>query len=794
MGILTLMTFRPFFAQNRVSFNDNWKFYLAGTKAGDSIFIEPDNAHQAGYDDRTWRLVDLPHDWSIEQEYSNDHSPRNAWLPGGIGWYRKDFKLKPEDKGKYIEIQFDAIYRHAEIWVNGEYVGVQYDGYTSFYFDITPFVQFEGPNTIAVRVDNSIQPNCRWYTGSGIHRNAWIRKTDPVHVQNWGTAITTPEVGTTEAKVLVRTSIENTHPVRRACTLETRIFDTGGREVSNRESDIGIDGKHSVDVDQTFTVLSPKPWSVNTPALYTAVSLVKVDGKVVDKYKSRFGIREVKFDAETGFYLNGENMKLKGVNLHSDAAVLGSAIPVEVWRHRLLKLKKTGTNAIRTAHNPMAPEFMDLCDEMGFLVMDEFVDKWDHEEFANPHFHTEWQKNFRETIRRDRNHPSVIIWSVGNENYGPEAEGYTKMIEKYCGFVRSVDPSRPVVSGMLRGRDGDPDEKVDNILRSTEHMDFIAMNYGEQWVKRIKGRNPGKAYVSTESNHYYGSTETDRWSLTERSPWFDVLENDFNMGQFLWVGIEYMGEIPPRGPDSWPEFLCWPTAFLTTAGFRTPLSYQFQALWTREPMVFACVYEKDRYKNPRWGSPAVIDSWNQKQGDTCDLVTYTNCDHVELYINDRKIGQKKLSDFSNHIMNWEEIPYEPGTLKAVGIIDGKEVCEHVIRTSGDPAMLKLKTDSVSVQPGGYILVEVHLTDKNGIPVNHSESKLVFEVENGRVAGLDNGGLTVLDPMKETKSRRTHLGKCLAIIQAGLEPGKLVLNVSGKGISKGSLSLDIINTK
>ncbi|WOO40615.1 sugar-binding domain-containing protein [Rubellicoccus peritrichatus] len=764
-------------ARERLSFNSDWKFFL-----GEADHL----AQMVGFDDEEWRVLNVPHDWSIEQPFSKDNPPQNAWLPGGIGWYRKQFELSAEDASQYVELQFDGVYKHAKVWVNGEFVGVQYDGYTSFYFDISPYVK-EGTNLIAVRADNSLQPNCRWYTGSGIYRNVWLTVKEPLHVENWGTYITTPKVSNSEAQVNVVTTITNRMESYSAFTLYTEIIDSAGEIVAKGTSaETLIGAGQSVDVEQSFDVFHPKLWSIDSPQLYTAVSKVMVAGEVTDTYESRFGIREIIFDAEKGFFLNGENMKMKGVNLHAEASTFGSAVPAEVWERRLRGLKAAGCNAIRTAHNAMGPEFMALCDELGFLVMDEFVDKWDHPQFADPYFGLEWRKNFRETIRRDRNHPSVVIWSVGNENYPAGSQKQTEGLELYCDFVRSIDPTRPVVSGMERGLDMDPTQKVDDILESTQHMDLIGMNYGDQWVKRIGHRNPGKAFISTESYTYYGSTETERWAHVERSPWFDVVENDHNVGLFLWVGIEYLGEIPAEGPLSWPEIFCWPGHFLDSAGFRTPMFYQYQALWTDEPMVYIGVYDRDTYFSKDWGAPVIMGNWNHPDGTELDLVTYTNCEFLDLYLNGRKIGRQKLADFSNWVMNWYSVAYEPGTLRAVGIRNGEEVCSFEIRTAGDPEQIELKADYESVSSGDIIHVEVQLLDANGIPVVHTDRELDFKVEGGEVIALDNGALTALDEMQARTRRSSFGGKCLAVIRVIEE--QVNLTVDSKGLKAGTITL------
>ncbi|MDF7823887.1 glycoside hydrolase family 2 TIM barrel-domain containing protein [Pontiellaceae bacterium B12227] len=769
-------------ARERINFSNDWKFCLGDPAAAETI----------QFSDAGWRRLNLPHDWSVEFDFSKDNAGRNAWLPGGIGWYRKSFDIPAEDHGQRFELQFDGAYRHTEVWVNGRSLGIQYDGYTSFYFDITSHIRFGKKNTIAVRVDNSDTPNCRWFSGSGIYRHVWLTKTAPIHVENWGTFITTPEITKDTATVKIVTEVKGSTD---ACKLETVLLNAQGDEVAKIVS-AGADV-----VEQTALVESPRLWSVDDPYLYSMISRVKVGDKVMDEYQTPFGIRSIRFDGEKGFFLNGENMKLKGVCLHHDMGTVGAAVPLRMWERRLQYLKDLGCNAIRTAHNPMAPEFMDLCDRMGFLVMDEFVDKWEHQirpnadplndpKFAEPNFSKEWKKNFEQTIRRDRNHPSVIIWSVGNENYPAGSEKQSEGLERYCNFVRSIDPTRPVVSGMERGKDKDPSEKVDDILRSTQHMDLIGMNYGEQWVKRIGHRKPGKAFVSTESYVYYNSTEYKRWDLVEKSPWFDVLENDFNTGLFLWSGTRYLGEVSKS--KAWPRIHGGSSALLDMASFKSINGYFYESLWSDRPVVSVAVYDEKTPPKPfrGWGSPERRMNWNFKNGESLNLVTFTNCEFVELYLNGRRIGTQKLSDFPNRIMNWYDIDYEPGVLKVVGLRDGKAVCEHQLVTAGAPARLQLKADAKTVEPNGIVHVEVQVQDAVGNPVRHQESVLSFEVDGAEVLGLDHGVMTAELSFLEKRVRPTNEGRCLCILRAGTQPGQIELQVKAEGLEATTLIVEV----
>ncbi|PKQ61732.1 glycoside hydrolase family 2 [Labilibaculum filiforme] len=776
-------------SRKRINFNSDWKFLLEDKKE----FCSEE------YDDSSWRTINLPHDWSVEAEFSKENSGRNAWLPGGIAWYRKTFELPANYDGKNIEIQFDGIYKNASIWVNNHPVGQQHDGYTSFYFEISELLKFGESNTIAVRVDNSVQPNCRWYSGSGIYRNTWLTISNKTHVATWGTFISTPSIDKEKAHVEIITTIKNLD-VKKNLNLETVIYDPQGNKVISSSSEIEMERYRDTDIKQELVIPNPQLWELEDTKLYTAISIITSDKGIEDEYKTTFGVREITFDAEKGFFLNGKNMKMKGICLHHEAGSLGAAVPKAVWRRRLLKLKSIGCNAIRTAHNPTSVEFLDLCDELGLLVMDEFVDKWENPykkptdkkdpffdvPFADQHFSSEWKKNFGQTIRRDRNHPSVIIWSVGNENHAPGSAEENHGMKKYGAFVRSIDPTRPVISGMERGRDKAVADKVNDIIETCEYMDLIALNYGEQWCKLIADKKPGKAYVSTESYVYFNSALEKRFANIERSPWLDVLDNDNNMGLFLWVGIDYLGE-----SKSWPH-LGSTSGLLTAAGFRKNSSYLYEAFWSDKPMVHLEVYERDAddfSKTGRWGWPQMNEKWNFPKDSVLDVVTYTNCETVDLYLNNKKLGSQKLADFPNWIVKWRKISHKAGTLRAVGKINGKVVCESELHTTSKAHHIILNSDLQNPKANDLVHIEISLSDKKGNRVSIDDKELQFELEgDGEIIALDNGDNSNSYLFRNKKSRSTHKGRCLCIVKLGSNrTQKLKLTVSGNDLKASSIA-------
>ncbi len=777
--------------RTQILFNDNWKFCLN------------DKAEycSSNFDDSMWRTLSLPHDWSVEGQFSKDNSGRNAWLPGGKAWYRKTFNVPMEYANKAIQIQFDGIYKNATIWVNGHPVGTQHDGYTSFYYDISELVKPGEQNTIAVKVDNSVQPNCRWYSGSGIYRNVWLNISNKTRIATWGTFITTPTISKDDASIKLDATIENLDEAKTLNVVIT-ILNPQGEEVAKNSTVLDIGRYREMELSQNLNVTNPQLWSLDSPLLYKAITLIKNGDVVVDEYHSVFGMRTIEFDAERGFYLNGENLKMKGVCLHHEAGALGAVVPKEEWYRRLKKLKDIGCNAIRTAHNPASVEFLDLCDQLGLLVMNEFVDKWENPykepnakknpffdvPFADINFSTEWEKNFRATIRRDRNHPSVIIWSVGNENHSPGTREQNHGLRKYASFVRSMDPTRPVISGMERGRDKGVDQKVDDIIESCEYMDLIALNYGEQWCKLIADKKPGKPYVSTESYTYFNSALEKRFANIERSPWIDVIENESNMGLFLWVGFDYMGE-----SKSW-GMLGTDCGLFNNAGFRKSQSYLYEAFWSDKPMIHIEVYEGDAddfSTSGKWGWPPMNAHWNQAKGSIVDVVTYTNCETVDLYLNNKMIGSQNITDYPNWIMKWRKVNYQPGTLRAVGKIDGRVVCETELITTGKAHQVVCSSDVMDILPNSIVMVELSLSDKKGNLVIDDDRALNFVVKgDAEILSLSNGNMKSLDSFTNIESKFTHNGRCLCVIEVGNNPDQIELVVSGEDIKSSKIILSV----
>lgn len=566
-------------------FNSDWRF-AEGNYAG---------AQSPDFADKDWRLLHVPHDWSIEKSFDPDmvYGGSQAYLPRwSVGWYRKHFHVKSSAIKQRLYIQFDGIHNNSEVWINGHFVGKRPYGYVSFQYDLTPYIHWDQENIIAVKVDNTVMPPDRWYSGSGIYRNTWLIYADFLHVAEWGTFITTPEITSEAAKVNIQIQVKNNNDFAVGCSVVTELMDSTGSVKGITESLITLSGLETMETVQETRILSPKLWSPDHPEMYYAHTSIKRDGELIDDYITPFGIREVTLDSEKGLFLNGSTLKLKGVCLHHDLGCLGAAYHDRAMERRLDRLKEMGCNAIRYAHNPMAPELLDLCDRMGFLVINEAFDKWKSLYYEHL-FDERWEKDLDAMLVRDRNHPSVFLWSVGNE---VENQGQAPMLEilaklvKYC---HDKDPSRPVTCALephntpLSLREGSIEDKVEHTQKLAQLVDILGLNYQEQWYEQYREAMPDKLIVGTETFSFYRGHENRVKGYLPVNPWFDVANNDYVIGLFIWSGIDYLGETayPLKG---------WTSGLIDTCGFRKPISYLHQSLWSEKPMVHISVLDLSR--------------------------------------------------------------------------------------------------------------------------------------------------------------------------------------------------------
>ena len=758
-------------ARERSSFDQGWRFLLA------------DSAQMATaeYNDTWWRLLDVPHDWAREGDFFVGH-PSGAGggaLPGGIGWYRKTFTLSDYDsaRDRYF-LEFDGVYMNSTVYVNGQKVGFRPYGYSSFEYDITPYLR-QGENVVAVRVDNSDQPNSRWYSGCGIYRHVWLTKTAPVHVAHWGVHA--------DARV-----VKGRGRLDIAVTLE------GQGTVANTL--IAPDGRvvgRSKGLRSTITVSNPKLWSCETPYIYTLRTEVSSGGRVVDTYETTTGFRSFRFDPATGFWLNGKNFKLNGVCEHHDFGCLGAALNEDALHRKLVKLKAMGVNSIRSSHNPPAPELLNMCDTMGLIVMDESFDMWRRKKTQNDYarFFDEWhERDLADLILRDRNHPSILMWSIGNEvleqwssaeadtltleqanlilNAGHDASTLAKdgelsvqslLTQHLADIVKRYDTSRPITAGC-----NEPDPG--NHLFKSGAIDIIGFNYHHQWVKDVPKNFPGKPFIMSESvsalqtrgyymmpsdSIYVAPKEwwlpyTDptymcsaydnmhaSWSSTHEETWDVVKHTPYVGGQYIWTGFDYLGEPTPYGFPARSSYF----GIIDLAGFPKDSYYMYQSEWTTKPVLH------------------LFPHWNWVPGDDIDMwCYYNNADEVELFINGQSQGVRKKADSHQYHVMWRVV-FDPGEVKVVARKDGREVAQQTIKTAGAPDHIRLSYDYRG-KTTDFIVAEVVDKDGNLCPWADDEIVFIYEGEGG-ILGTDNGCQTSMERFTAPR-RKAFFGKCLVV--------------------------------
>jgi beta-galactosidase len=791
-------------ARIRETFDFGWKFFK-----GDSP-----GAQQPEFPDSAWRPVDLPHDWSIEGPFSEQEKAQGS-LPTGIGWYRKRFRAPESYQDRAIVIEFDGIYQNSEVWINGQYLGKRPYGYVAFSYDLTPHLK-AGDNVIAVKVDNSRQPNCRWYSGSGIYRHTWLLATDPLHVAYWGTFVTSPRVSKDAATVQIKTRVKNERKAAAACTLTTALLDRDGKTVASAEAAQQVAPNGEYEFVHQVSVANPRLWSVADPYLYSVRSTVREQGRIVDEYDTPTGIREALFDADRGFLLNGERVKLNGVCLHHEAGAVGAAVPERVWERRLEILREMGCNAIRTSHNPYAAEFMDLCDRMGFLVMNEAFDEWKVGKgqigpYGYANYFDEWhERDVRDFVRRDRNHPSVVLWSAGNEIGDQSDPKGAETLRNLLGIFHAEDPTRLVTAGCDRIASEPPSNTVRPEFLAL--LDVVGYNYVDRWRDRKekyysidRAAFPHRRVIGTESVSMGGTRGDYRGLFPGDGPaagmlrggrgrnvdveqlWRFVSTYDYVAGDFMWTGIDYLGESrwPGKGASA---------GVIDTCGFKKDGFYFYQSQWTAKPML---------HLFPHW-------NWKGKEGQFIPVACYTNCDTVELFLNGKSVGLKgyafprlgmegrygnsparaRVPRTTNDLhLEWD-VPYEPGTLKAVGTKDGKVVSTLEVSTTGEPSAVRLAVDraQISADRRDVAHITVQITDAQGRMVPIADHEVAFIVEGeGKLIGLDNGDPQSHEDYKATR-RKAFNGMCLAIVQSTGKSGRIQVTATSPGLQSAKLTI------
>ena len=794
-------------ARERSCFDEGWLFTLGNDE----------KMAQVDCNDSQWRRLDLPHDWAIEGDFSasNPSGAGGGALPGGIGWYRKHFKVTDATQFDKYFIEFDGVYMNSSVYLNGHLLGFRPYGYSSFEYDMTPYLNKDGDNVLSVKVDNSDQPNSRWYSGCGIYRHVWLTKTHALHVAHWGThVVTTPKGNLT---VTVELKNESSFQVRPL--IRHTVYDNKGKVVATKKGN---------STTQTLKVKNPLLWSIDQPNVYNVKTEIFVNKQVVDEYYTTTGFRSFQFDVNKGFFLNGKSMKINGVCNHHDLGCLGAALNEDALHRQLAILKEMGCNAIRCSHNPPAPELLNMCDTMGFIVMDESFDMWRRRKTQNDYarFFDEWhERDLTDLVLRDRNHPSILMWSIGNEvleqwssaeadtltleqanlilNAGHDAstlaqEGemsVNSLLTKHLAeIVRRYDNTRPITAGCN-------EPNPNNHLFKSGAIDIIGFNYHRQWIKDVPTNFPGKPFIMTESvsalqtrgyyrmpsdSIYIAPDRWDKpftdpsmmcsaydnshapWSSTHEETWEIVKHTPYCGGQFIWTGWDYLGEPTPYGFPARSSYF----GIIDLAGFPKDAYYMYQSEWTNQDVLH------------------LFPHWNWIPGQTIDMwCYYNNADEVELFINGRSQGvRSKKDDHQYHVM-WR-VAFEPGEVKVVSRKAGIQVAEQVIKTAGSPYQIRLITDRNSLQANGKNLafVTVEVVDKDGNLCPNAENQIFFDVEGAAtIAGVDNGCQTSMERFKDNR-RKAFFGKCLVVLQSAKKKGNIKLTAKGVDLKEAALNI------
>jgi beta-galactosidase len=777
-----------------VSFNKDWLFYHGETS----------DAENPGFDDHLWRKLNLPHDWSIEGKFDekNPAGTGGGALPGGMAWYRKTFSLPLSSKDKNTFIDFDGVYRKSEVWINGHLLGKRPNGYISFRYDLSPFLKFgDEKNVIVVKVDNSQQPNSRWYSGSGIYRNVWLVTTGKVFIDHWGTCITTPKVNRESASVHIGLKLNNSGASDQTIILKSTVYDAGGNASGSISSDIKLPAHRVTETSQETVISSPHLWSVKDPYLYHVVTELISNNQTIDQYITRTGVRYFEFDAAKGFLLNGQQIKINGVCDHHDLGCLGAAVNKRAIERQLEILKAMGCNGIRTSHNPPAPELLDLCDQMGFIVMDEAFDMWKKEK-TKYDYHLDWdmwhKKDLEDQVLRDRNHPSVFIWSIGNEiqeQWTKDSSGY-RIARELRAIIRALDTTRPITSAL-----NDVDMNKNAIFRSGS-LDLVGYNYAQKEYPGFPERLPREKFIGTETvsaletrGHYDMPSDSIRrwpvtwykpfttgnpdltcsaydnvsapWGSTHEETWKIIKKYDYLSGQYIWTGFDYIGEPTPY---PWPARSSY-FGIIDLAGFPKDIYYMYQSEWTDKPVLHIFPY------------------WNWNQGQTVDVWAYYNqADEVELFLNDKSLGIRKKQGDDLHVM-WR-VKFEPGTLKAISRKNGQTVLTAEIKTAGPAAAIILTADRNKISADGNDLsfITAKIVDASGNPVPYADNLIRFNLQGeGKIIATDNGSETSMESFQST-DRKAFNGLGLAVIQSNGKTGDILITAKADGLTTGTISL------
>jgi len=766
--------------RERILLDAGWRFHPGDVPA----------ASQPAYDDADWCPVALPHDWSIEGTV-DPNAPgtgSDGFFPTGIGWYRHSFVAPPSWRGQRITIEFEGVYEKAEVWINGQSLGVHPYGYTSFCYDLTPNLRIGAANLLAVRVDNSQQPNSRWYSGSGIYRHVWLYVTDPVHVASWGVFVSTTEASATAAKIQVETDVRNETDAPVSVAAETRMLDPDGRTVATVSAPLDLAPKAEEQVTCNVTIPSPRLWSPETPALYRADTRVLVGLCPVDRVETPFGVRTIAISVARGFELNSRPLKLVGGSVHHDNGPLGAAAFDRAEERRVELLKAAGFNAVRTAHNPPSPAFLAACDRLGLLVMEEAFDGWEKGKMPHDYsgvFRDWWQRDLDAMVRRDRNHPSVVLWSIGNEVYERGTPEGARIARMLADRIRALDSTRPLTAG-INGLGPTGDWTRTDALFAT--LDVAGYNYELARHAADHVRLPARVIVATES---YQSEAFQNWAAAN--------DHAYVLGDFVWSALDYLGEagigrvFPPDQPavkhweaNQYP----WHGAYcgdIDITGWRKPSSYYRAIVWDRGEKLYAAVQVPSPDGRPwnlsPWSMPPARPEWTWPGWERRELTVeiFSRYDQVRLYLNGRLLGTR-ASTRAQEFKAAYRVPYEPGALEVVGVQGGREMETFTLATAGPAARIRLTPDRTRIRADGQDLsfVTVEITDHSGRRRFDVDAALQFALSGpGVIAGIGSGDMTTLESY-QANPHRLFQGRAVVVIRSTPEAGRLQLTASAPG--------------
>jgi beta-galactosidase len=780
------------FSRQEQNFDSGWKFKQGKVAHADSVV----------FDDSQWRTLDLPHDWSIDDlpdvsgkkqigPFSEDSEGKGSTghVVGGIGWYRKTFTLDKSAEHKIVQICFDGVYMESNVWLNGQHLGFHSNGYTPFYYNLTPYLKPTGEkNTIAVWVNNPGK-NSRWYSGSGIYRHVVLQITDLVNIPVWGTFISTPETSAEKAKVKVMTSIDNRTSGNVEMTVSTQIFSPEGNVVGQAESDLNTLSGKVAKAEHLLEIKTPERWSVNSPKLYRAVSEIRFKGKIIDQKTTTFGIRSIEFSAEKGFLLNGERVLLKGGCMHHDNGPLGSAAIGRAEERRVELMKKFGFNAIRTSHNPPSTEFLDACDRLGVLVIDEAFDQWQrpkNKDDYSTYFYQFHQHDLEAMVKRDRNHPSVILWSIGNEIPERADSAGLRLTKELSSIIKKLDSTRPVTEAICSFWDS-PGKTWEYAQPALNLLDVGGYNYMWREYENDHQKYPQRMMIGTES---IAKEAFENWQMVEKHPYV--------LGDFIWTSMDYLGEsgighalVSKEDKDEFSPAWPWYNSYcgdIDICGFKKPQSYFRDVVWkisNLEMAVHAPIPSGMKEIVSMWGWPDEQQSWNWNgnEGQKLQVNVYSSYPEIRLELNGKVIATKSILAESKLTASFE-VPFEAGELKAIALKDGKEVESKVLKTTGKPAKIRLTSDCAELRASrnalSYVTVEV--LDESGALVPSANLPVQFKVEGtGELAAVENGN------PKDMKSFRapqvnSFNGRCLAILRPSGVPGEIKLKAESAGLA------------